>query len=92
MITIRHAGALIAAVAIGCSSPAPTAPRPTAFPDAAGTGSGATPAAGVRGQACTPDEASIAGTCGDGLLCMPQAPGGYCLSFCGATGTLATCT
>jgi hypothetical protein len=74
---------------VACSSPAPTGPRPQAWPDAPEPGSGSgtgTATAGVRGQACTPEETDPAGTCGDGLLCMPQAPGGYCLSFCGPVG------
>jgi len=59
---------------VACSSsPAPATKAPPAGPG------------GARGDACTPDE-SMRGTCGDGMLCMP-VPGGYCTSFCGATGT-----
>lgn len=45
------------------------------------------PAVGLRGSACTPSDTDLAGTCETGLVCMPQAPGGYCLSFCGPTGS-----
>lgn len=43
------------------------------------------PIAGGIGEACKPDPANLRSTCAEGQLCMP-APGGYCTSFCGATG------
>jgi hypothetical protein len=67
-----------------CSSPGPKTPRPQGPADAAAVDTGAP---GPRGAACTPSETDLAGTCTTGLVCMPQAPGGYCLSFCGATGS-----
>jgi len=77
-----------AVAASACSSPpAPVSgakvrpdPRPRPPVDAV-----AVVPPGVRGQACTPDDTDLAGTCSPGLLCMP-APGGYCLSFCGGIG------
>jgi hypothetical protein len=74
-------------VAAACSS-TPVAKAPAATP-APPSPIDAAPApvatAGARGDACTPGE-SPQGTCRDGLLCIPS-PGGYCASFCGATGT-----
>src|SRR3990172_5992771 len=37
----------------------------------------------LRGSACTPGEESPQGDCAEGLICLP-APGGYCVSPCGA--------
>ena len=91
---------LIAALAVACSSPArPPPPGPGgggAEPGVAGAagsaGVAAPPAApppariaGGIGEACRPDPANLQSTCAVGQLCMP-APGGYCTSFCGATG------
>lgn len=47
------------------------------------------PASKGIGSACTPGENSMQGDCPDGEMCMPQAPGGYCLSFCGIAGPCA---
>ena len=70
-------------------APAPPAPLPVASPvasiDAAPAAAAAEPVGAARGDACMPF-GSPQGTCADGLLCFP-APGGYCTSFCGATGT-----
>jgi hypothetical protein len=42
-------------------------------------------AAPLPGQACAPDPSDLRSSCADGQVCLPS-PGGYCTSFCGATG------
>ncbi len=89
----QRAGATLLLATAACSAAAPDASRAPVVGalapiDAAtaDTRSDAEPAGGRRGAACTPSEASPAGTCGDGLFCLPPAPGGLCTSFCGADG------
>jgi hypothetical protein len=82
---MRVLAIVIVAACSAPSKPAPAPAPPPVTPPPASIDAAAAAVGAPRGGACIPF-GSPQGTCADGLTCFP-APGGYCTSFCGATGT-----